>query len=108
MLVHTGLFSSSAEGKGWRRADCALRTDYHRIGYSLSKNNHLDKHYPELEKVTLSTEKSVKQLMREVQGLPDPNGPLPQLETRPLSRMTVEERRRQDKLAQWRTCLLNK
>jgi hypothetical protein len=78
--------------------------DYHRIGYSMSKNTHFDKPYPELEKVTLPTEKAVKQLMREVQGLPDPNGPLPQLERRTLSQglmwMSQEEQRRQDKLAQ--------
>jgi hypothetical protein len=78
--------------------------DYHRIGYSMSKNSHLDKPYPELEKVTLPTEKAVQKLMREVQGLPDPDGPLPQLERRTVSQglmwMTLEERRRQDELAE--------
>jgi hypothetical protein len=46
--------------------------DYHRIGYSMAKNNHLDKPYPELEKVTLPTKKAVQKVAREAQGLPEP------------------------------------
>ena len=61
------------------------------------KNKHLDKPYPELEKVSLPTQKAVQKVAREAQGLPEP-GTRRSLTQMIKAQLSEKERLRQDQM----------